>query len=373
LKPLLLVLALGAMALSVGASSTPAADPCPQAPTPAAKGKVQVVPDSAQLCPLPPEVYVSANPSTITAGQSATVTWNSVNADSCGAWNGDSRLAGSAVVSPTTTTDYWVYCSSAISTIGNFARVTVNPAGGGGPPPPPPPPPNPVDNAAFVTQSVPTSLNTGQVAAVSVTMTNTGNTTWSTAGGYKLGSQNPENGTTWGLNRVALPGNVIPSQTVTFSFNITAPATAGTYNFQWRIVREGIAWIGPLTPNVAITVNTAAPPPPPPAAAQCADGRDNDGDTKVDMADPGCTGASDNDETDPPELRDYALLPEYGAPTSDVSSDPMWTEDFGRITCKRSRGHVTWSTLWGQRLWTMNQVVTWCWRGIQITSVSRNR
>ncbi len=77
-------------------------------------------------------------------------------------------------------------------------------------------------------------------------MKNTGNTTWSTAGGYKLGSQNPENGTTWGLNRVALPGNVIPGQTVTFSFNITAPAAAGTYNFQWRIVREGIAWIGPV-------------------------------------------------------------------------------------------------------------------------------
>jgi hypothetical protein len=36
------------------------------------------------------------------------------------------------------------------------------------------------------------------------------------------------------------------------------------------------------------------------APAQCADGIDNDGDTKIDYpADPGCTSASDNDETDP--------------------------------------------------------------------------
>jgi hypothetical protein len=41
------------------------------------------------------------------------------------------------------------------------------------------------------------------------------------------------------------------------------------------------------------------PPPPPPPAAQCADGVDNDSDGKVDYpADPGCTDASDNDETD---------------------------------------------------------------------------
>ena len=39
-------------------------------------------------------------------------------------------------------------------------------------------------------------------------------------------------------------------------------------------------------------------PPPPPA--QCADGVDNDGDGKVDLADPGCANETDNDETDSP-------------------------------------------------------------------------
>jgi len=46
-----------------------------------------------------------------------------------------------------------------------------------------------------------------------------------------------------------------------------------------------------------------SPPPggggssPPPAVAACADGRDNDADGFVDAADPGCSSASDNDET----------------------------------------------------------------------------
>lgn len=39
-------------------------------------------------------------------------------------------------------------------------------------------------------------------------------------------------------------------------------------------------------------------PPPPPAA--CGDGRDNDGDGLIDLADPGCEAISDDDEYDPP-------------------------------------------------------------------------
>jgi len=38
--------------------------------------------------------------------------------------------------------------------------------------------------------------------------------------------------------------------------------------------------------------------PPPPTA--CADGVDNDGDTLIDMSDPGCTGSADTDEADSP-------------------------------------------------------------------------
>jgi len=41
------------------------------------------------------------------------------------------------------------------------------------------------------------------------------------------------------------------------------------------------------------------PPPPPPPATQCSDGFDNDDDHLIDLNDPGCADAADDDETDP--------------------------------------------------------------------------
>lgn len=117
------------------------------------------------------------------------------------------------------------------------------------------------DNAAFVTQSVPTVLTTGEARAVSVTMQNNGTTSW-TSGTYKLGTDNPMDNTLWtGATRVYLnPGEVVaPGASRTFSFTITAPTTPGTYNFQWRMVQDGVAWFGARSTNVAITVQ--APPP----------------------------------------------------------------------------------------------------------------
>jgi hypothetical protein len=114
--------------------------------------------------------------------------------------------------------------------------------------------------AQLVSQAVPTTLTAGQTVAVAVTMKNTGTNLWTAAAGYKLGAQNPQDNTTWGTGRVnlaagdALGGNADK----TFTFDITAPATAGTYNFQWRMLQEGVTWFGDLTPNVAIRVT--APP-----------------------------------------------------------------------------------------------------------------
>jgi hypothetical protein len=119
--------------------------------------------------------------------------------------------------------------------------------------------PSGINNAAFVSQSVPSTLTAGQTATVTVTMKNTGTTTWTDAS-YKLGSQNPADNATWGSNRVPLPGgaSVGPNQQAAFTWTVTAPATAGTYNFQWQMRQSGVEWFGPLTPNVAVTV-TALP------------------------------------------------------------------------------------------------------------------
>jgi hypothetical protein len=41
---------------------------------------------------------------------------------------------------------------------------------------------------------------------------------------------------------------------VTFTFYVTAPSAGGTYNFQWRMVKEFVEWFGDSTPNIVIDV-----------------------------------------------------------------------------------------------------------------------
>jgi hypothetical protein len=115
------------------------------------------------------------------------------------------------------------------------------------------------NSANFLGQSVPGTLSPGQTATVSVSMQNNGSSFW-LPGQHKLGSQNPADNQTWGLNRVNVAGQVAPGATATFSFTIRAPSTPGTYNFQWRMLEEGVESFGALSPNVTITVPNPATP-----------------------------------------------------------------------------------------------------------------
>ena len=113
-----------------------------------------------------------------------------------------------------------------------------------------------IRNAAFVSQTVPTTMNAGQLQNVSITLRNTGGTTWTAANLYRLGAINPYDNATWGFNRVALAAgeSIAPGQQKTFSFAVMPPPTSGTYNFQWRMVQDGVTWFGTETTNVAVTV-----------------------------------------------------------------------------------------------------------------------
>src|SRR5437016_1646427 len=84
----------------------------------------------------------------------------------------------------------------------------------------------------------PRSSGRGRARTVAVVNRNTGTTPWSTANQYRRGAQNPQDNTTWGLVRAQLAASVPPGGTATFTFNVTAPALAGTYNFQWRMVQD---------------------------------------------------------------------------------------------------------------------------------------
>jgi YD repeat-containing protein len=112
--------------------------------------------------------------------------------------------------------------------------------------------------AAFITQSVPLQMRAGQTYTVSITMRNTGSTEWTAQNFYRLGSRNGNDNTTWRLNRVQLPYSVGPGAYVTFNFDVTAPTTPNTYDFQWSMVQDGPAeWFGNLTDN--LRVNVVAP------------------------------------------------------------------------------------------------------------------
>jgi hypothetical protein len=112
------------------------------------------------------------------------------------------------------------------------------------------------NDAQFVSQSVPLEMEADRVYRISITMKNNGTTTWTRADNYKLGSQNPQDNTLWGMGRVLLESNesIALGHQKTFTFGIRAPSTPGTYNFQWRMVKEGGGWFGEKTPNLVIKV-----------------------------------------------------------------------------------------------------------------------
>lgn len=121
------------------------------------------------------------------------------------------------------------------------------------------------NNSTFVSQTVPTSMIAGQTYSVSLTFRNTGDKDWYTNANYNLGSQNPHENLTWGLGRVRLvtaAGTAIGnSATYTFSFTVTAPATPGTHNFQWKMLQEGVEWFGAQSLNIPVTVSAPSPAP----------------------------------------------------------------------------------------------------------------
>lgn len=206
----------------------------------------------------------SDGPITIPYNTSATISWTSQNVSSCtvspNGWTGTSgsQSTGNLTVSQT----YTLSCDGGVATDSVVVNVSGAPVGCQG------------NCAKFISQNVSTTMTVSQSYPVSITMENTGTTTWTccspssppnginSVDGYKLGSQNPENNSTWGKAREGVPTtvSVSPGQQVTFSFSITAPSTPGTYNFQWRMVQEFVQWFGDFTPNLLINVVTAPTP-----------------------------------------------------------------------------------------------------------------
>ncbi len=121
--------------------------------------------------------------------------------------------------------------------------------------------------------TVPTTMVAGQTYPVSVTIKNTGAQAWTQATKYQLGFINPQANSTWGIPQVTLASSddIINGASKTFTFNVKAPATAGTYNFQVQMNQNATTWFGAQSTNVAVSVTgptgtpgpTATPTPTP--------------------------------------------------------------------------------------------------------------
>ncbi|MBI5456466.1 polysaccharide deacetylase family protein [Candidatus Kaiserbacteria bacterium] len=84
-----------------------------------------------------PTLTFTASPTTVTAGQQSTLSWQAGNVTSCtasGAWSGSKSLSGSATVAPTQTSTYTLSCTGSGGNISKQATVTVSAQ----PPPPQP-------------------------------------------------------------------------------------------------------------------------------------------------------------------------------------------------------------------------------------------
>jgi hypothetical protein len=115
--------------------------------------------------------------------------------------------------------------------------------------------------ARFVGDDAPASMAPGETRTVTLTVHNGGSATWSEASKMRLGaapgcpSAAAKNaflfvpgasGYANGVDdaRVTLAAAVAPAADATFTFAITAPATAGDYVLGARMVRDGVAWFG---------------------------------------------------------------------------------------------------------------------------------
>ncbi len=112
------------------------------------------------------------------------------------------------------------------------------------------------NNAMFISQKIPSEMETGLTYDVLVTMKNTGSTVWKT-GEYKLkvsttGADNTLNA--WVVANVELSSDVASRSEVTFSFKVTAPNKSGVYNLQSQLVKDGL-FFGQPTTNVVVNVN----------------------------------------------------------------------------------------------------------------------
>jgi hypothetical protein len=197
-------------------------------------------------------VQLSATPTTVAAGGTATLSWSAANADSCsakGGWTTSQSVSGTATVGPLqSTTVYELDCTSAtLGTKAATATVTVTAGGGGGGGSPPP--------APTVTLSAnPTTVASGATTALTWSSTNA--TSCTASGGWS--------------GALATSGSrASAALTVATTFTLSCTGSGGSTQQSVSVAVQGTSGSAPPPP----TTSPPAMPPPatsPPAATPAA-------------------------------------------------------------------------------------------------------
>jgi hypothetical protein len=97
-----------------------------------------------------------------------------------------------------------------------------------------------LDNARFISQSVPDNVASGQTYTFVVTYENNGTLSW-TPNDYRLKilSIDAKAFNVWGIDEIPLAQVVEVGHSISFEIKITAPTTEGTYQFQTQMSRTG--------------------------------------------------------------------------------------------------------------------------------------
>ena len=124
-------------------------------------------------------------------------------------------------------------------------------------------------DSQFIGQTVVSTLQAGQQFSTILKWLNNGSQIWDSVAGLKVVSQNPANNNNWGVSSPTVSAVTLKGQQLEIRVAAVAPRNAGTYNYQWRLVQEGIGLFGQPSTNLSILV-TPGPPSidgsgPPPA------------------------------------------------------------------------------------------------------------
>jgi hypothetical protein len=101
------------------------------------------------------------------------------------------------------------------------------------------------DDAQILSAAFPDQIACGGSASATLTVKNTGSSTWTRAGEYKLGAVGDKDAFDPDLRVYLKDGDsVAPGSTYDFSVPMRAPASGGVITTSWRMVHELVAWFG---------------------------------------------------------------------------------------------------------------------------------